>query len=135
MDVPSFSTTAIIAATIGVASHLGYFIHGEHHKYSHRYLAIFALSPAILFFGLLRITDHTPTSVLLKTTAVATFSYFAALITSILTYRAFFHPLRKFPGPFAYKLSKICQAVSIAKDSQNYLEAEELRKKYGDIVR
>jgi tryprostatin B 6-hydroxylase len=65
----------------------------------------------------------------------ATSAYFAALVTSILLYRVFFHPLRKFPGPFSYRFSKLVQVASIAKDSNNYLQAEELRKQYGDIVR
>jgi uncharacterized membrane protein YozB (DUF420 family) len=135
MDVPSLRATSIVAAAIGIASHLGYFIHGEHHKHSHRYLAAFTLGPVFLFLGLLRMADNAPLSLLAKTTAVAAFSYFTALITSIFTYRIFFHPLRNFPGPFSYRFSKLVQVANIAKDSNNYIQAEELRKKYGDIVR
>jgi hypothetical protein len=135
MEIPSPLTTSVVAAAIGVASHLGYFIHGEHHKVSNRILAVFTVAPFILFYGLLRVTENASSFLLTKTTAVATFSYFTALITSILTYRAFFHPLRNFPGPFSYRLSKLVQVANIAKDSQNYLQSEGLRKQYGDIVR
>jgi hypothetical protein len=135
MEVPSLPATAVVAAAIGVASHLGYFIRGEHHRQSAKYLAVFTTAPTLLFLALARVTDNASYGLLAITTCVATFSYFTALITSILTYRIFFHPLRRFPGPFSYQLSKLAQVANIAKDSNNYIQAEELRKKYGDIVR
>jgi tryprostatin B 6-hydroxylase len=135
MQVPSLLTTSIVGAAVGVASHLGYFIHGEHHRYSHRYLAVFTGAPILVFLGLLRATDNASYSLLAKTTAVATISYFTALVTSILAYRVFFHPLNRFPGPFSYRFSKLVQVANVAKDSNNYIQAEVLRKKYGDIVR
>jgi tryprostatin B 6-hydroxylase len=135
MEVPSLLTTSLIAGAIGIASHLGYFIHGEHHKYSHRYLAVFTITPILVFVGLLHVTDNASMTLVAKTTVVATFSYFTALVTSILTYRIFFHPLRNFPGPFSYRFSKLVQVANIAKNSDNYIQAEQLRQKYGDIVR
>ena len=135
VELPSFLTTSLAASAVGVASHLGYFIHGEHHRQSARYMAVFAMAPVLLFFALLRYTDNASWSDVAKITSVATFSYFTSLITSIFIYRGFFHPLRKFPGPFSYRFSKLVQVANIAKDSNNYIQAEELRRKYGDIVR
>ena len=102
---------------------------------SARYLGIFTIAPALLFFTLVRLLDNASYSDVAKTTAVATISYFAALITSILSYRVFFHPLRNFPGPFSYRFSKLFQVANLAKESRNFEQAERLRQKYGDIVR
>lgn len=135
VGAPNSLTTSLVAGAIGIASHLGYFMHGEHHMQSARYLAIFTIAPILVFGAFARLTDNVPFSILAKTTAIATFSYFAALITSILTYRLFFHPLGNFPGPFSYRFSKLVHVANIAKESRNFEQAEELRHKYGDIVR
>jgi hypothetical protein len=93
MEVPHLTKISLVAGAIGVVSRLGFFIRGEHHKQSARYLAVFTIAPVLLFFALVRVTDSAPWSDVAKCTAAATFSYFTALITSILTYRGFFHSL------------------------------------------
>ncbi|KAG0648684.1 Cytokinin biosynthesis 2 [Hyphodiscus hymeniophilus] len=135
VDVTSLLKTSLVAAVVGVLSHLGYFIRGEHHMQSARYLAVFLIAPAILFVTLVRLADNASYIDVAKTTAVATLSYFTALVTSILTYRVFFHPLRRFPGPFSYRLSKLVHVASLVEHSRNFEQAEQLRQKYGDIVR
>ncbi|KAF2278282.1 cytochrome P450 [Westerdykella ornata] len=62
--------------------------------------------------------------------------YFASLVSSILIYRAFFHRLRKFPGPFSLRLSKWFSLTYVIPDRQYYKVTEGLHKKYAsDIIR
>ena len=58
-----------------------------------------------------------------------------AIYGSMLIYRAFFHRLRKFPGPFLARLSNFHVAGLSAKKVQLYEETERLHKLYGDYVR
>jgi cytochrome P450 family 628 len=46
LTLPSVS---LVAAGLGVVSHLGYFIHGEHHWNSIRLLCLSITAPIILF--------------------------------------------------------------------------------------
>jgi hypothetical protein len=61
-------------------------------------------------------------------------SFLGALTVSIALYRLFFHPLRKYPGPFLARLSKLWLA-SVCRDGETLRVVRELHKKYGDIVR
>ncbi|TVY35049.1 Cytochrome P450 monooxygenase [Lachnellula subtilissima] len=70
-----------------------------------------------------------------QTTAVASVSFLSTLTLSILTYRAFFHPLRNFPGPFGAKFSGFSHVFRIVKESRNHVEVDKLHKKYGEFVR
>ncbi|KAL1635189.1 hypothetical protein SLS56_001943 [Neofusicoccum ribis] len=56
------------------------------------------------------------------------------LAASVLVYRAFFHRLRRFPGPFAARLSKL-HAVYLSTNFQYNLELQKQHAQYGDIVR
>ncbi|KAK4550276.1 hypothetical protein LTR36_003243 [Oleoguttula mirabilis] len=54
---------------------------------------------------------------------------------SMLCYRAFFHRLNRFPGPFAARLSNIYPTYLSAKRRQLYEEVQALHRQYGDYVR
>jgi hypothetical protein len=59
-----------------------------------------------------------------------------SLWTSMLLYRAFFHPLNKFPGPFPAKLSKLWALVQTAKTGLKWHQVDAaLHQHYGDYVR
>jgi cytochrome P450 family 628 len=135
MATLKLEVVALVGTALGITSHLGYFIHGEHHMQATRIAAFFFIAPLLLFILTLRDIDGHSYIEAGKTTAVGTASYFTALSTSILIYRAFFHPLRRFPGPFSAKLSKITHVLRIAKDSKNYLLNEQMFYKYGEFVR
>ncbi|RDW61326.1 cytochrome P450-14 [Coleophoma crateriformis] len=126
---------ALLGSVFGVTSHLGYFIHGEHHMQSGRILLSFLFGPILIFIGILRLDSSSSAAIAAKLTTITSVSYFTALSLSILTYRIFFHPLRNFPGPFSAKLSKFTHVLRVAKDSDNFRRANELHKKYGEIVR
>ncbi|MCJ1355069.1 MAG: hypothetical protein MMC33_005060 [Icmadophila ericetorum] len=108
---------------IGIASHLLYFIHGEHHMQAPIIFKFYALvTVAICFMG------HTLTLLLLYLT------YFLGLFTSIISYRVFFHRLKQFPGPPLAKISKFWHVGRVLQ-KDNYVLLEEFRIKYGNYVR
>lgn len=64
-----------------------------------------------------------------------TFAVCMGLFGSILVYRAFFHPLRHFPGPFAARLSNAYRTVIYLRTWRQDIEVQKLHQIYGDIVR
>lgn len=62
-------------------------------------------------------------------------SFAAGLTISILSYRAFFHRLNHFPGPFIARLSTVYATYLAVDEEHMYLEVQKLHEKYGDIVR
>ncbi|OOF94575.1 hypothetical protein ASPCADRAFT_26369, partial [Aspergillus carbonarius ITEM 5010] len=63
-----------------------------------------------------------------------TTGYLVSLLSSITIYRAFFHPLRHFPGPFGARISKLWHVWQV-RDSKNYRVLDNLHTQYGDFVR
>ncbi|EGY22529.1 averantin oxidoreductase [Verticillium dahliae VdLs.17] len=70
-----------------------------------------------------------------KLAAQLSFSFLAGLYASLLTYRAAFHRLNRFPGPFAARLSNFYITRRSVKNFQLFQEVQDLHKQYGDIVR
>lgn len=124
-----------LGAALGVSSHLGYFMHGEHHMQAVRLLLLLLTSPLALFTIIISFDEHVSASIAIQKTATVLLSFFFSLTASILIYRIFFHPLRHFPGPFTAKLTKISHVLRLLKTSDNYVQADRLHKKYGNIVR
>lgn len=59
-----------------------------------------------------------------------------SLWTNILVYRAFFHPLRNFPGPFGARLSKFWSLGKVIESKVRWYQvAGKLKEEYGDYVR
>lgn len=130
----AMASVSVLAASLGVASHLGYFIHGEHHMESPRIFSAFVLGPFAFFLWQFSIAGYGVREAS-KVTAIASFSYFTALVVSITVYRVFFHPLRHFPGPFSARLTKLTHVARLLPRSDNFVQAHQLHQKYGDIVR
>jgi hypothetical protein len=135
MEIPTPGTIASVGAALGVGSHLGYFVHGEHHMHSVRLLILLITTPVCLFAFIARIDEHISTAEAAQKTTILVVSYLASLTASVLIYRVFFHPLRHFPGPFTAKLTKLSHVLRLLRTSDNYVQADRLHKKYGDIVR
>jgi tryprostatin B 6-hydroxylase len=100
-----------------------------------RILLSFFAVPVFLFITVFRLDDNKSFLAASQVTAIASGSYFSALITSILVYRVFFHPLRNFPGPFSVRLSKFFHTLLIGKESKNNVLADQLHQQYGEFVR
>jgi hypothetical protein len=62
-------------------------------------------------------------------------SFNAGLLGSITLYRVALHRCRKFPGPFAAKITRFYAARLSAKDVQYYKELAKMHHQYGDFVR
>lgn len=63
-------------------------------------------------------------------------TFFGSIFSSILVYRAFLHPLRNFPDPFAAKLTKMCALIQAARTGLKWYKVDaELHERYGDYVR
>ena len=122
-----------IAASLGVSSHLLYFIRGEHHTHA---LPILELSLALPVVSVIALVQFEQYSLFLaaKTTACVALSYIGSLWTSMIIYRSFFHPLRHFPGPPLAKVSKFYHVLCCCTRDNHRLKAE-WHERYGDFVR
>ena len=123
----------LVAAVCGIASHLCFFIYGEHHMKAPVLFRLYGvLFSAVLYFE----TAVKPQGKYPGTRK--TFEIFAvytlSLLTSIIIYRKIFHRLRHFPGPFMASVTKIWQTTKTL-DSQNHLLLDRLYEEYGDLVR
>ena len=122
---------AAAAAGAGLLSHNLFFIRGEHHLKGPIYVQLGCLFVAGLF--VLRVRNGQIQA--LEETLVATGAYLGALFASMTVYRLIFHPLRSFPGPFMYKISKLWHVLKVAPSQQNYRILDQLHHEYGDFVR
>ncbi|KAL9127724.1 MAG: hypothetical protein Q9217_003454 [Psora testacea] len=124
---------SLIAVFLGVCLHVGYFQRGEHHMYGLRYLQAFTLlfmtSTAALTLGC-----ELPLFTSVKITG-AIFGYLSiGIYGSLLFYRIFWHPLRRFPGPTAAKITSLWYSTQVT-GFDAHKKALELYKKYGPFVR
>lgn len=62
-------------------------------------------------------------------------SYIIALFSSIIVYRLFRHPLKRFDGPYWARLTTWWKVKHIAKNGPHYALFDKLHRKYGDVVR
>lgn len=125
---------ASLSALAGVVSHLSYFIHGEHMLTAYK-LVILALFGPPAAVAILTAVAGLPLSHATQLTAVSYGAYMAALFTSILVYRSFFHPLRHFAGPKLARLSQFYHFFHIRAKVDNYRHLNRLHEKYGEYVR
>lgn len=124
---------ASVGAVLGIISHLAYFIHGEHHRQAFRYFIAFLTFPVIatatqVIFGL-------SVASAIRQTAVFYATYLTGIYSSLFVYRAFFHRLHSFPGPFGAKTSKLWHVWKVAPNIDNYKHLARMHAKYGTVVR
>ena len=132
-DLPREAVGCAAMAAVGVLSHLLYFIRGDHNRYAHRWITRALTGIAALGLVVLHLEHYDVLRAAVLTSLFAP-SYFVGLYTSITVYRLFFHPLRRFPGPFWARLSNLYHMWLIRK-SDNHLVMQRLHAKYGPIVR
>ena len=122
-----------IAAAGGFASHLCFFIYGEHHM---KAPLIFRLH-VVLFAALVYVEivlKHQNVFPGTKQACEVFAVYTLSLLTSIFIYRRYCHRLRHFPGPFMASVTKLWQTTKTL-DSQNHILLDGLHKRFGDFVR
>jgi|SRR5450432_1789911 hypothetical protein len=122
------------SAALGLLTHLGYFIHGEHHTESWTLFLMTVFIPLLVFASQVLYMDANASEAALTTTTMF-LSFFGALYTSMITYRVFFHRLNKFPGPFMAKISKLYHVYLVTPKSHNHLVLDQMYRKYGPFVR
>lgn len=122
-----------VALTLGVLSHLCYFIHGEHHLQAFRYFIVLLLFPPLATVA--QIGLHVPVLQAVKQAIVFYSTYLTGLYFSVFLYRAFFHRLHSFPGPFGAKVSKLWHMWKVAPNIDNYKQLGRLHDRYGPFVR
>lgn len=131
MDLSQLSLA--LGASLGVVSHLGYFIHGEHHRSSWRILQFFIAFPIVAVTAL-SFAFRLPVSDAASLVAIALLGYGTALTTSIFVYRGVFHRLRGYPGPALAKFSKFYESSCHFK-AQSYKVLQKWHGEYGSYVR
>ncbi|KAM0261045.1 hypothetical protein ACHAQJ_002484 [Trichoderma viride] len=126
-----YELLSIASASGGVLSHLLYFIHGHKAIQAPKIVAFYLIATCILWTRCIYI-QGAPQGAFIAGAISA--SYFLGLFTSIVIYRLFFHRLRRFPGPFAAKITKL-YGPYIALDGKPHVKQLDLFEKYGNIVR
>ncbi|KAG6226290.1 hypothetical protein E4U26_002480 [Claviceps purpurea] len=132
-----------IALVLGVSLHAFIFNRGEWDLHTvqilRRFLGLFVVLAAVLTIVPLPLqTPSSPSSSSWNPFVFAlclTGCVILGLFTSTLVYRACFHRLNRFPGPFAARLSNLYITRLSVKKLQLYGEIQSLHRAYGDYVR
>ncbi|KAL6355495.1 hypothetical protein LRP88_11088 [Fusarium phalaenopsidis] len=121
----------------GVILHVAFFCRGEWDIYTNKIVVAWLGTLAASTFLIAQSDKHENDShweaftIALKHCSTLV----AGTICSILIYRAVFHRLNVFPGPFKARLSNLYVTALGLKNRHLYKEVQELHKKYGDVVR
>jgi tryprostatin B 6-hydroxylase len=91
------------------------------------------LTPIISLIILVRFA-HYPLQGALSVVGVTWWSFTGALWLSMSVYRAFFHRLGGYPGPFLARLSQLWRVWKNLR-AEHYRVLDELHRKYGEYVR
>ena len=133
LELIAFIIMNILMILAGVASHLAYFNHGEHHMYGARYVQIFLASCAMAVVFVNQINNE-PITRAISDVLWSAMSYVAGIYASLLVYRTVFSPLRGFPGPFGAKISNFWFSLQLTSQDA-YKKVFKLHEAYGDYVR
>ena len=125
------------AFVLGVALHVLVFRNGEWDLETSRIIIgtfFLDLGSAV---GLARLMPDAYPSIGSAAKEVGQLTLFVTLgiYASLLAYRAFFHRLNSFPGPFVARLTNFYPTYLSAKKLHLYEETERLHRQYGDFVR
>jgi len=129
----SLPQVALCGIALGVLSHWAYFVRGEHHLQALRYFIAALTFPTLGVASLVSL--GVPSLNAVKQTTVLYTTFFTGLYFSMFLYRAFFHPLHSFPGPFGAKVSKLWHTAQVFHKVDNYKHLDRMHAKYGTFVR
>jgi hypothetical protein len=102
---------------------------------THYLLGLYALVWICLVTALVKTFDVAIHIAILQASFAGT-SFLAGLGVSMVTYRLFFHRVRRFPGPLGAKISRFTVMSDVKKSGMKYhQELEKLHRQYGDFVR
>ncbi|KAK1689370.1 benzoate 4-monooxygenase cytochrome P450 [Colletotrichum godetiae] len=122
---------------LGTQLHVFVFRKGEWDKSTTRLFRNFTLGIGLLTAVLARGAPETfqTHAAALRTAGSLTATLIAGIYTSLLVYRAAFHRLNGFKGPFLARLSNLWITSRAVKELHMYTEVQQLHEQYGDIVR
>lgn len=127
----AFSNQArVFAALGGVAAHLFVFRLGE---WDVKSPSIF-VGHVLVFASAAAASNRLLATTTLEVAHLAGW-YVAGLYLSMLVYRAFFHRLSSYPGPFLARLSNFYITARSMKKMQLFEEVRTLHSQYGDYLR
>ncbi|KAJ5681310.1 benzoate 4-monooxygenase cytochrome P450 [Penicillium maclennaniae] len=125
--------TAFVA---GIAAHITIFRRGEWDVAATKIPVGLCLLQSCLFGYYLFVHDpSTPIYTALWLVGQITLGLLAGISVSILSYRAFFHRLNSFPGPFLARLSMWYVTSLYARNPDAFNTVRGLHQHYGDFVR
>jgi cytochrome P450 family 628 len=130
----SVSQTCGYLAFAGAFSHLLYFRNGEHLRASPTYVVCAVTAPTLIWSYLLYGHATSWTQACVQAT-VYYLSFMAGLFGSIGAYRAFFHPLRQYPGPFMARITQFWLPYNVSERADSAWFIDRLHRKYGEYVR
>lgn len=133
MDHRTIEACVGVAAGAGVLSHVVYFIRREHHKYTLQYIQALSASIPVCILLLTRFW-HLGFGQAAYLAIALLGSYLVALWTSMIIYRAFFHRLNDFPGPWYLRLSKLSSFIALWK-MDSFRKSDSWHRRYGNFVR
>ncbi|KAL7907218.1 cytochrome P450 [Trichoderma velutinum] len=127
----------LTAWAVGILTHLIYFNRGEHHLAPQRYVLALAasfLSGVVFIRSSIFNSPNTDWISALSLSTQIHACFLQGLYLSLITYRLFFHPLNKFPGPIGARISTfwLCYHVR-SLDAWRKIAA--LHNQYGPFVR
>lgn len=129
----SLSATAVASLAAGIVAHLTirpFEIDSKAWALLFSYLGVLGA----LLLSYVQVSAFSIPKALLRTVIVSN-AFNVGLASSILLYRAFFHRLRHFPGPFLAKLSRFYAMSNAAKNLKANEDIQKLHEIYGDFVR
>lgn len=130
----SAQVTAAVSLLAGVVSHHLVFRPFEIDGYAWQIFFTYLITFFVLIIGNVHFAGYGVILALTRALLIAT-AYNAGVVSSIFVYRAFLHPLKRFPGPFLAKISRFYAMNNAARQVQAYKDVQNLHKQYGDIVR
>ena len=123
------------AVCLGVAAHLVLFRHGYWDLYGISLVFSFTAVDVGLAAALLLAGEAHSYREALSTSSALVGWVLVGVFASLLVYRAAFHRLNRFPGPFAARLSALHTVSLHAKSGHLHHEIRALHAKYGDVIR
>ncbi len=123
--------SCLVASAAGFLSHHLYFIRGIRDMEVRNIIFGHIIALSLLFF---KTVSTAGLSQGVVTYIVISTAYFVSLFSSILVYRLFFHPLRRFPGPIGVVISHWYVAW-MGWGGKLHREYVQMHEQYGDFVR
>lgn len=124
----------IMVSIVGILAHLAYFSKGEHHRHGAKYVQV-ALAGVVI----ISTTHHSATSSSWSRSTGVGLSVLACFLagtySSLLVYRLFLHPLNRFPGPLAARISDLPFSIRLARHHDLHRQTLDLHNTYGPFVR